>query len=233
MDRVPTPQETEKKVLLLSRRRCCICFGLNRDTELKQGQIAHLDQDSSNSDLENLAFLCLFHHDQYDSKTSQSKGLRLAEVLHFRKELYDAVALLVHAPVKIGSLELEGSGIFGRYLRDGSGDWASAELQVTAAEEGRVKVRGLSMYGISREFGPNFGQLDFEVPLRNGKVIFDEPDGQLQYRIVLTFERGLAFAAEQLVRGYFGMNANFAGVYRKVEGPHKPIILLHEPIEGA
>jgi hypothetical protein len=58
---------------------------------VKPGQIAHLDHDNTNDDLDNLAFLCFSHHDQYDSTTSQSKGLREGEVKGFRKELYDRI----------------------------------------------------------------------------------------------------------------------------------------------
>jgi hypothetical protein len=54
---------------------------------VKQGQIAHLDKDPSNNALDNLAFLCLAHHDQYDSSTRQSKGLTIEEVKHYRTEL--------------------------------------------------------------------------------------------------------------------------------------------------
>ena len=79
----------ESLVLTLSRRRCAICFGLHRDDSIKQGQIAHIDRDPSNSELENLIYLCLDHHDQYDSTTRQSKGLKPAEVIHYRQELYD------------------------------------------------------------------------------------------------------------------------------------------------
>jgi hypothetical protein len=93
MARVPISQEVEKQVLLLCRRRCCICFGLNRDVKQKQGQIAHLSRDSGDSDLDNLAFLCLPHHDDYDSRTSQSKGLRESEVRQYRKELYKKIVL--------------------------------------------------------------------------------------------------------------------------------------------
>jgi hypothetical protein len=78
---------TQAQVLLEGRRRCCVCFGLNRDAQLKKGQIAHLDGNRDNNAPKNLVFLCLEHHDEYDSRTSQSKGLTLAEVTHFRKEL--------------------------------------------------------------------------------------------------------------------------------------------------
>lgn len=86
------PSEVETQLLQLSRRRCCVCFGLDNDFERKKGQIAHLDGDASNNRLDNLAWLCLDHHDEYDSQTSQSKGLKRPEVIGYRDELYHAVA---------------------------------------------------------------------------------------------------------------------------------------------
>ena len=88
---------TEAAVLTQSRRRCCICFGLHRDVEVKTGQIAHLDGDRSNSAVDNLGFLCLVHHDQYDSRTSQSKSLTVEEVKAYRTELYDQVLPVIEA----------------------------------------------------------------------------------------------------------------------------------------
>ena len=75
-------------VLVRSRRRCCICYGLHHDSEPKKGQLAHLDQNPCNNDPDNLAFLCLEHHDEYDSSTSQSKGLTKEELKRYREELY-------------------------------------------------------------------------------------------------------------------------------------------------
>lgn len=77
----------ETTVLTECRRRCCICFGLNHDIEVKKGQIVHLDKNSSNNMYDNLAFLCLEHHDHYDSKTSQSKNFTIKEVKRYRDEL--------------------------------------------------------------------------------------------------------------------------------------------------
>ena len=82
---------TETEVLTQSGRRCCICFGLHRDFDLKQGQIAHLDRNNQNNKFENLAFLCLEHHDMYDTTTSQSKGWTPDEVKKYRDLLYKAV----------------------------------------------------------------------------------------------------------------------------------------------
>ena len=71
-----------------SRRRCCLCFWLKGDDEVKKGQLAHLDGDHANSIEDNLAFLCLEHHDEYDGTPSVSKGLREREVRKWRNELY-------------------------------------------------------------------------------------------------------------------------------------------------
>lgn len=87
----------EEAVLVQSRRRCSICFGLNRDIGVKVGQIAHLDRKNSNDALANLAFLCVEHHDAYDSTTRQSKGFRAREVRTYRAELYRSVIPVLEA----------------------------------------------------------------------------------------------------------------------------------------
>ena len=80
--------EVETEVLLRSRRRCALCFGLRHDLAEKRGQIAHIDRNSANSALENLAFLCLPHHDEYDSRNSQSKSYAPNELRRYRDALY-------------------------------------------------------------------------------------------------------------------------------------------------
>lgn len=95
--------KVENEVLLKSKRRCCLCFGLNQDLKIKNGQIAHLDHDSSNDKLDNLAFLCFDHHNQYDSITSQSKSIQINEVKTYRDELYQ---LIETGQIFIGELNL-------------------------------------------------------------------------------------------------------------------------------
>jgi hypothetical protein len=65
---------------------------LRKDTREKKGQIAHLDHNCANNNIGNLAWLCLEHHDQYDSRTSQSKGLTQQEVKKYRTQLHKAVS---------------------------------------------------------------------------------------------------------------------------------------------
>jgi hypothetical protein len=47
-----------------------------------------LDGNPKNNQQDNLAFLCLPHYDEYDSRTSVSKGLTIEEVKHYRQRLY-------------------------------------------------------------------------------------------------------------------------------------------------
>jgi hypothetical protein len=88
MARKAIPDGTQVSILLKSRRRCCLCLGLRGEDVAKKSQLAHLDGDNENFAEDNLVFLCLEHHDEYDSTTRLSKGLREQEVRRWRDELY-------------------------------------------------------------------------------------------------------------------------------------------------
>lgn len=92
MPRKTTPRSIEARVLTASKRRCCICYYLHDDESRKKGQIAHLGQNATDSRFENLVWLCLDHHDEYDSTTSQSKNLTVQEVKIYRDRLYKETA---------------------------------------------------------------------------------------------------------------------------------------------
>ena len=104
--RTKVPKTTETEVLLKSGRRCCLCYGLHGDSEVKQGQVAHIDKKPNNNDLSNLAFLCLKHHDEYDSKTSQSKGLTELEVRSHRDKLYDQLHSITSKKHRAGDVSV-------------------------------------------------------------------------------------------------------------------------------
>src|SRR5262249_4266127 len=88
------PVQIEANVLLKSRRRCCICFGLHLDVGVKLGQISHLDRNRSNYAENNLAFLCLDHHTTYDSRTSQHKNFTIEEVKAYQLALHTNLLLV-------------------------------------------------------------------------------------------------------------------------------------------
>jgi hypothetical protein len=48
----------------------------------------HINRKSHDSRFENLAWLCIDHHDEYDGSTSQSKGITPGELREYRDRLY-------------------------------------------------------------------------------------------------------------------------------------------------
>jgi len=83
------PRDVETAVLTKCRRRCAFCFVLENDITAKPGEIAHIDRDPSNASLENAAYLCMGHHDEYDSTPSQTKGLTPDELREHQAMLYE------------------------------------------------------------------------------------------------------------------------------------------------
>lgn len=88
MTRKSIPPVIQADVVIKSKRRCALCVGLNENTSERLGQIAHLNGDHSDSRFENLVWLCLEHHDKFDSKTSQTKNYTQIEVKNHRDNLY-------------------------------------------------------------------------------------------------------------------------------------------------
>lgn len=87
--RVKIPDRTATAVLTACKRRCCICFAIDGVVSpTLDGQLAHLDRKRNNNNQDNIAYLCLRHHNQYDSTPSTTTGLRTSEVKQYRSELH-------------------------------------------------------------------------------------------------------------------------------------------------
>lgn len=215
MVRKTVPERTQVEVLAACRRRCAICFGLKRDTAIKRGQIAHLDRDATNPSFDNLVFLCLVHHDRFDSKTSQSKGLTSGEVRRFRQELTTAIAHAWTQPISFGLAKVPpADAVSGRWVRGDDVD--SAEIEVERMPGNRVRVHGFALHGKTRNIGPNIGELDFEGYLVDGAVTFvcERPLGQ-RYSLRLRFLGDRVIADEQGAFGHFGAGAHLGGEYHR------------------
>ena len=74
---------------------------MSNDFKIKKGQIAHLDQNPENIELDNLSWLCFVHHDQYDSRTSQSKNFTINEAKQYREELYDFIQKAIKSGMQL------------------------------------------------------------------------------------------------------------------------------------
>jgi hypothetical protein len=215
MVRKGVPQQTQVAVLAACRRRCAICFGLSRHTGIKPGQIAHLDRDAANPSFDNLVFLCLDHHDQFDSRTSQSKGLTSDEVRRFRQELVTAIEHAWRQPITFGSAEAPApDGVSGRWVH--GDDFDSAEIEVEKLPDNHVRVHAYALHGKTRDTGPNLGELDFEGNLTNDAVTFvDKRRPGQSYTLRLRFLGDRMIADEQGAFGYFGAGAHLGGEYHR------------------
>lgn len=133
------PPSTETDVLIKSNRRCPICYFHDGDYSAKKGQVAHLDQNPTNNQENNLAFMCMTHHSDYDSTTSQHKNYTLSEMIVLRDKLYAAIAAGEHHQTLSGggmggNAKVMGNGVAiggsggrgGKYGQGGKG--GSAEL---------------------------------------------------------------------------------------------------------
>lgn len=87
--RRPIPTAIEAQLLVDCRRRCCLCYFWGNDSSEKVGQIAHIERSPSNNDYNNLVYLCFKHHNEYDRRESQGKGITQEEVRQAKKRLND------------------------------------------------------------------------------------------------------------------------------------------------
>lgn len=77
--RKPIPPATQTKILLANRHACCVC---------QQGgvQLHHIDSDPSNNDPENIAALCLAHHDQATMTAGLTKKITPKQVKTYKTQ---------------------------------------------------------------------------------------------------------------------------------------------------
>ena len=161
-------------------------------------------------DIDNLAFLCLEHHDLYDSRSRQSKGLTIGEVKVFKAELEEAIAVALTAQLSLAVEEQSPwrwEGVY-RWEKPNS----SAELEIQNFGGGRYAMTGVAFWGTKNEHGPNFGELDTPGKLIDENLVVSSGD----YRLTLSRTSVGLVAAETFESSAFGLNVTFAGTYEKV-----------------
>ncbi len=81
MIRIKTPKTKESEVLFLNRHMCCVCHEKNKDV-----QIHHIDGNSSNNDVNNLAVLCLDCHSKVTGTRGLGKSYSQLELKRYKHE---------------------------------------------------------------------------------------------------------------------------------------------------
>lgn len=107
-DRKKIVSSVELSLLTSCARRCCLCYGLRGDFGEKDGQIAHLNGNRADGRLANLAWLCFEHHNQFDSRTSQSKNLTPREIAFYKASLNRVVEAWRNARLPFASPQADG-----------------------------------------------------------------------------------------------------------------------------
>ena len=173
MTRMAIPDAVQANILLKSRRRCCLCFWLLGEDEVKKGQLAHLDGDNENAAEDNLVFLCLEHHDEYDSIPRLSKGLREHEVRRWRDELYKEMEYRFRT-VKKHSCEVAVMRLV-RTIEDTQYDYYCAEFRLKNTGDAELRSPVVS-FRLTNRF---FGRPDWDPKLRIEKVSMKDVKGDL------------------------------------------------------
>src|SRR5262249_21288075 len=82
--RTKVPDSVVARVMFASDLRCCVCYA-------KGHQLHHLDGDPNNHEYDNLAYLCLDHHDEATRTGGLSRKLSSATIVTFRADWYTKV----------------------------------------------------------------------------------------------------------------------------------------------
>ena len=210
-------------MLWLSRRRCALCFGILGNHNPKRGQIAHLNKRRDDNRLENLAFLCFDHHDQFDSVTSQSKNFTLKEIVKYRDELYDYCLngnIFSESPVPVHPKNIT-TGLYARVSGlDGGANISITRVRSNWDGRGVFIVLGQAYQGISKIGGPNMGFLSFYVTQQDRNVV-EFADGSYTFMCGLVGDK--LVVEEENEFGYHGAGAHFFGEYERILSPLRRI----------
>jgi hypothetical protein len=86
--RTPIPDDISAEVMFQHDRTCCVC-GI-REFEV---QIHHIDDNPTNHAIDNLAVLCLDHHQKTQLRGGFAKQLKAADVIRFRSDWVRRVSM--------------------------------------------------------------------------------------------------------------------------------------------
>jgi len=166
--------------------------------------------------------MCLEHHDQYDTRTSQSKGLTEGEARAYQAELLQALSRMLGVKVHFGEIEIPNADPFaGNYIQIGVPSDVASEITITPAPdspEGLLQyvVTGTALWIGVRGTCPNIGMINFLGEVYQGHIVQTYPNGDKVHSIDIQFGEDSLSIDEENWFGAYGMNVNFIGQYRKI-----------------
>lgn len=193
------------------RRRCCMCYSLDRDNRQKNGRIVYLDSNTKNDSIDNLAYLCLDHHNAFESRMSQSKNYTSGELFSYKTELERYIFTEWNKPIL--SSEIEVDVFSGKYSH--SRDNASADIEIKYIGGNILQIQGMALWGTNSDGGPNIGILDCVAELKGTKAIFRDKYHDDEYVLELTFLGSKISVTDNYIMGYYGNGVSFNGEYNK------------------
>jgi hypothetical protein len=102
--RTSVPDDVSAEVMYLHDRTCCVCNERGRSI-----QIHHIDENPSNHSVDNLAVLCLEHHEQTQIRGGFGKKLRGVDVLKCRAAWLARVSAIRERADNIVALAMAGT----------------------------------------------------------------------------------------------------------------------------
>ncbi|CAA6799571.1 MAG: Unknown protein [uncultured Sulfurovum sp.] len=108
-------------------------------------------------------------------------------------------------------------------LKAGTYSWhkggATASLTVKKDKANGYGIVGDALYGMSRKYGPNLGDLSFTGFMKNGKLVYTEGKGEDKYTLILKVRKDGSFDISEEGLPPFGHNVSFAGHFTSDDKP--------------
>ncbi len=96
---------------------------------------------------------------------------------------------------------------------------STASLTVKKDSKNGYGIFGDAFYGMSKEYGPNMGDLSFTGFLKNGKLVYSEGKGEDAYVLTLRVRDDGSFDISEEGFPPFGHNVSFSGHFTSDNNP--------------
>jgi uncharacterized protein YecT (DUF1311 family) len=125
--------------------------------------------------------------------------------------------IIIFMMISITALIAENVLKVGTYSWYGGGSTASLTVKKDSANG--YGIFGEALYGMSRKFGPNIGDLSFSGFLKKGKLVYSEGKGADKYILTLKVRKDGSFDITEEGFPPFGHNVRFTGHFTSDDNP--------------